>query len=241
VHGSGHSVPASIHTGDFEQPPAGGEDLNLLLDKMNGISFDEEKMQVTVQAGCHLGHDPLQPEQYPRLKDSLMHRLDQKGWALPITGGIVRQAIGGFLSTGSAGGSLQHAFAQQLVAIRLIDGKGEPPEFVKDDDPNNEIYGVGLSVGLMGVITSVTIQCVPTFNIKGRETTSRYEACEIDLFQSDGPSGRADLPTFFRDAEYCRCMWWPQKGIKKLWSGRQINWRRRLISSPSLMKSSRYF
>jgi len=66
VHGSGHSVPAAIHTGDFKQPPTGGKDLNLILDKMNSISFDEEKMQVTVQAGCHLGPDPRQSERYPK-------------------------------------------------------------------------------------------------------------------------------------------------------------------------------
>jgi D-arabinono-1,4-lactone oxidase len=227
VHGSGHSVPASVHTGDFKSPPPGEENINILLDEMNAITFDEEKMQVTVQAGCHLGADPRHPDRYPKLEDSLLYKIDQKGWALPITGGIVRQTIGGFVSTGSAGGSLKHAFNQQLVAIRLIDGTGEPRVFVKSDDPADEFYGVALSMGLMGVITSVTIQCVPNFTITGQESTTRYPNCEINLFGSgEGPEDleRPVLPAFFQDSDYCRCMWWPQNGIKKVvvWQAHRI-------------------
>jgi D-arabinono-1,4-lactone oxidase len=223
VHGSGHSVPASIHTGNFKEPPPGERDINIRLDKMKAISFDDEAMQVTVQAGCHLGSDPRHPDQYPRREDSLLYQLDQRGWAIPITGGIVRQAVGGFMSTGSAGGSLKHAFNRQLVAIRLIDGRGEAREFVKSDDPDNEFYGVALSMGLLGVITSVTIQCEPRFDIMGQESTTRYEQCEIDLFGHDG-GPRPELAEFFQGPDYTRCMWWPQNGIQKVvvWQARRL-------------------
>lgn len=224
VHGAGHSVPVSVHTGDFKRPPDGEQNLNLILDRMKAIAFDEATMQVTVEAGCHLGYDPHQPDQYPRRGDSLLYQLDQKGWALPITGGIIRQAVGGFLATGSAGGSLKHAFNRQVVAVRLIDGTGEVRVYNKSADPDDEFYGVVLSMGLLGIITSATLQCVPRFNIRGQEATNHYDDCAIDLFGTDKADGRPELAEYFQRPDHVRCMWWPQKGIKKIivWQANQI-------------------
>ena len=216
VRGSGHSVPASVLTGDFKQPPAGERNINLMLDKMNAVTFDDDNMQVTVQAGCHLGYDPRQPDQYPKLEDSLLYKLDQKGWAVSITGGITRQAVGGFISTGSAGGSLHHSFGQHIVAIRLIDGTGEVREFHRTDDLIDEFYAVPISMGLLGITTAVTLQCVPRFHITGLETTSKEKNCEIDLFGEQAASGKPDLSAHFQKTEYGRCMWWAQKRVNKV-------------------------
>lgn len=224
VRGAAHSSnKAAIYTGDFSSPPPVDNDFNLILDKMNAVDFDEAKMLVVVQAGCHFGYDVADPTGTSILENSLVYQLQQRGWALPITGGIIRQTMGGFLSTGSSGGSLQHSLLDAVVAIRIIDGSGTPHEFHRTDDEDNPFYAVGVSMGLLGIITSVTFQCVPTFNIAGMETTSGYTDCKLNLFDS-GDDGRPSVVSFFENAEYSRMMWWPQKGIEKtlLWEAHRI-------------------
>jgi hypothetical protein len=79
-------------------------------------------------------------------------------------------------------------------------------------------------MGLLGVITSVTFQCEPEFNIEGREITHRYGDAEYELFAPVGAASRPTLTDFFKTVEYGRGMWWPQRGIEKivLWQARRI-------------------
>src|SRR4051812_24441761 len=155
VRGSAHSVKAAIFTGNFEQPPTTDRDLNLILDRMTQVSFDEAKQQVTAQGGCHLGLDPMDPTGQSTRENSLFFQVDQKGWAFPTTGGISTQTVGGFMSTGSAGTSLHQAVGRQVLAIRLVDGLGNIQEYHKADDLDDPFYAAGVSMGLLGVITSV--------------------------------------------------------------------------------------
>jgi hypothetical protein len=138
VRGSAHSVPAAVYTGNFESPPPNESNINILMDKMRAVSFDDDQMQVTVGAGCHLGASPDDPTGTATVEKSLFYQLDRKGWAFPDTGGIIHQTVGGFLSTGSSGGSVSHSVGKSVVAARLIDGSGTLHELRtgNPDDPS---------------------------------------------------------------------------------------------------------
>jgi hypothetical protein len=209
VRGAGHSTRPAILTGDFERPPTGDRDVNIMLDRMSRVAFDDVRQQVTVEAGCTLR--------------SLFRQLEGRGWALPTTAGITHQTVGGFLSTGSAGGSLRHSIGGQVVALRLVDGLGRLHELRQDDNPENPFYAAGVSLGLLGIITGVTFQCVDRFRIVGSERTSSYAACEVDLF-ARGTDGRPDLETFLRAREYARLIWFPQPGVERVtvWQARRL-------------------
>ncbi len=223
VRGSAHSVNAAIYTRDYESPPGDERDINIFLDNMRGIVFDDKEMQVTVQAGCHMGRDPADPTKTSTEENSLVHQLEQRKWALPITGGIIHQTVGGFLSTGSSGGSLDHSLGDQLEALTIIDGKGDRQELKRSDDLDDRFYGAAVSMGLLGILTSATFKCVPSFNVTGQEATSSYEKCAIDLF-GDGDADKRSLERFFRETEYSRCMWWPQKGVRRIvvWKAKKL-------------------
>jgi FAD/FMN-containing dehydrogenase len=220
VRGSGHSEPGGINAS--AQGPGRGDAIDVQLDRMAAVTFDDESMQVTVQAGCHLGRDPEDLTGTSTWSNSLFWQLDRHGWALPDMGGITRQTVGGFLSTGSAGGSVEHSPGDLIVKIRLVDGNGVVHEWERSDDPNNPFFAAGISMGLLGVITSVTLQCVPKYNVIGHEQTSDYESCAVDLFGAGG--SRPSLETFLRAAEHSRLLWWPQKGARKMtvWQASKI-------------------
>lgn len=223
VRGAAHSVEAAIYTGDFLAPPSSEPGINIYMDRMIAVSFDDEKQQVTVEAGCHLGYDPADPAGTSTVENSLFYQLDQHGWAFPDTGGIIHQTVGGFLSTGSSGGSIHHGVGRQIVTFRLVDGQGQIRDFHKSDDLDDPFYGLGVSLGLMGIFTSVTFQCMDRYDIEGVEITSHYDQCEIDLF-GPGDDERPSLEQFFRQVEHSRLMWFPQKGIEKMivWKARKL-------------------
>ncbi len=219
VRGSGHSTSPAIYTssnrpspGDTPGPPDDGN-LNLLLDQMRAVlSWDDRTKQVTVQAGCHLGVDPSDPTHTSTTANSLFHWMDQRGWAMPDTGGISHQTVGGFLSTGSSGSSLHHSFNRQLIGLRIIDGNGEVIDLDRTDE---RFFAAGISLGLLGIIVRATFQCVSTYNIKGQQSTTSLDACAIDLF-GNGSAGRPSLEQFFRTTDHTRLMWWPQKGVDRM-------------------------
>lgn len=228
MRGAAHSFPL-IKT--LEAESASDGNLYMMLSKINTVSIDEEAMTVTVGAGCNLGLDPFDPTKTSTLENSLLYQLDQKKLAIPDLGGITHQTVGGFMSTGSSGGSTQFSFEDAIIGITLINCSSDGPQKASfnrpvPDNPDDPFYGAGVAtMGLFGVIISATFKCVPTFNIQGTETTTldNFEACTIDLF-GDGSKGKPSLQTFFEKTQYTRLMWWPQKGITKMvvWQASQI-------------------
>lgn len=225
VRGSGHSVYGAIHADGTPRTngDASGENLHVQLDRYTRIlHWDEAKMQVTVQAGCHLGIDPNDP--LSKLENSLLYQLDQRGWALPDLGGITHQTIAGFLSTGSAGGTTTFDLGGSIACIRMIDGTGKvhelrPNPADPNDEENNPFYAAGVSMGLLGVISTVTFQCEPRYDIIGEQVTSKVEDSGIEL---DG-EGENGLRRFMQRTEYSRLLWWPQRAVNKLqvWKARR--------------------
>lgn len=227
LRGSAHSFPL---IGTLEKGPASGRPYKyVMLSKMNAVHIDVGKKQVTAQAGAHLGRDPWDPTKISTLENSLLYQLDQVGLAIPDLGGIIHQTVGGFLSTGSAGGSTQFAFEEGLISIDIIHAgpNGAQKTTFKrpsSNNPDDPFFGVGIAtMGLFGVVVSATFQCVPKFNIKGKETISTVENCAIDLFGA-GSGSKPSLEAFFQQTQYTRLVWWPQENVKKMvvWQAEQI-------------------
>lgn len=197
---------------------------------------------VKVQAGCHLGIDPSDPTGISTEKNSLLYKLDKKGLAFPDLGGITHQTIGGFLSTGSSGGSTMFSFEDAVMSVDIVTcekGKATLKTFRRPpkgkNNPNDPFFGVAVAgLGLFGVIVSATFQCVPKFFIAGQEATTGEDDCEIDLFGAGGK--KPSLEQFLMTKrgikpvpEYTRMMWWPQAGVNKMvvWKA----WREKLADA----------
>ncbi len=232
VRGAAHSVHAAI----FAQAEPSAEVLELMLDRYCALRFDDALRQVTAQAGVHLGVDPRDPTGRSSLDDALCPALAARGWALPDLGGISHQTLAGFLATGSAGGSVHHAFTDAVVAMRIVDGTGAVRTFrrhvphaptgrrwlqpQKFSSSGGDLAGALVSLGLLGVVSEVTLQCEPNWDLIGDEAVSSLTDAEVDLF-SDGDDG---LCALFERSEYLRLLWWPQPGVDRLvvWKARRM-------------------
>ena len=218
VRASGHSMPQSIYTDecsldevDVLAPAPDGDNVNIMLDRYADIiSVDEDLKLATVEAGIHLGHDPNNPRS--RLQNSLLYQLHEEyGLTVDALGGITHQTVGGFLTTGSSGGSLTYSVQVNVHAMRFVDGKGKIFEVSRDDTNQDNFNASLVSLGLLGVLSTVTFRCVDTFNITGNQVGTLTNDAAVDIF-SDNPESedRIGLTTFLKETEYARMVWWPQ-------------------------------
>ena len=223
IRGSAHSVAWSIYTDPVHGLPVNktiigtppkGDDINISLNKMNRLDWiDENQGIVEVGAGLHLGADPYEAIGSATLKESFLYQIFEKGWGINDLGGISHQTVSGFISTGSAGGSLTYSL-DNVLAFWVIDGTGQAGWVERGSD---EFDAVSVSMGLLGVITKIRFKLARTFNIYGQEITVPESGPDspIDLF-GPGDDKRPSLAQFLKDAPYSRILWWPQKGLKRL-------------------------
>eukprot|EP00698_Gefionella_okellyi_P002146 TRINITY_DN11995_c0_g3_i1.p1 TRINITY_DN11995_c0_g3~~TRINITY_DN11995_c0_g3_i1.p1 ORF type:complete len:968 (+),score=185.54 TRINITY_DN11995_c0_g3_i1:73-2976(+) len=95
--------------------------------------------------------------------DSLLVRLWNDGLALPNLPGILRQTVGGAISTGSEGGSLHHSIYSTLRGIQFMNGQGVLQWAWRNDTDNTLFRAAAVSMGLLGVITEVVFEPVAAF------------------------------------------------------------------------------
>ena len=127
----------------------------LSLDAMNRILSVEGNV-VTVQAGI-------------RLRD-LNEQLFARGLAIPNLGDINVQSIAGATSTATHGTGVGVGnLATMIVGLEIVTGDGT---LLRADERNEpELLRVArVGLGALGILTEVTLRCVPAFNLRAVET-----------------------------------------------------------------------
>ncbi len=143
VIGSGHSFTSLCSTNH----------VLISLDKYQGkIAINKEKNQATVKAGTKLS--------------LLGELLFKEGLAMENMGDINVQSIAGAISTGTHGtGVSLKSISNQIIAMKFINGKGDIIEC--SETKNTELFKAAqVSLGCLGIITEITLQCVPTYKLK---------------------------------------------------------------------------
>jgi L-gulono-1,4-lactone dehydrogenase len=175
--GGGHSfTPAAMTNGDL-----------LSLDRMDRIvQVDHGEGRVTVQAGI-------------RLRD-LNDRLADAGLAMPNLGDIDVQSLAGAISTATHGTGVGLGnLATTVVGMVMVTGTGDIVRCHDDDESaERELLRVArVSLGALGVVTEVTLQCVPAFNLHAIETVEVLD----DVL--------ADIHAFATSADHAELYWMP--------------------------------
>ena len=182
---------------------------------------------ITVGAGCYLGVNPM--DKASTLENSLDYQLDEKGYALPVLGGMSHQSLAGFLLTGSAGGSYAHGFADAVEQIDLVNGQGEVVALQKGTD---EFNAAGVSMGLFGIVTGVTLRVGQRYFVEGTEENKQFE----DSFLAPDAGGQgtktySKLKNALRENEYIHMNWFPQKYVRRVmqWTGKRVSPDQQLV------------
>ncbi|WP_326567491.1 D-arabinono-1,4-lactone oxidase [Amycolatopsis rhabdoformis] len=150
--GSGHSFTAI----------AVAESDALDLTRWTGIeSADLETHRVTVRAGTTI--------------QQLNAELDALGLAMTNLGDIDAQTIAGAISTGTHGtGARFGGIATQITGLELVLADGSAVSCSADERP--DLFNAArVGLGALGVITTVTLQCEPSFVLAAQERPEPLE------------------------------------------------------------------
>jgi FAD/FMN-containing dehydrogenase len=142
--GAGHSVTPLIETSGTV----------LDITRMTGVThIDAARRRVTALPGTTVG----------AMGDALW----AAGLALADQGDIDTQAIAGAIATGTHGsGSALPSFSAMLRGCRLVDGRGELVEI--DETQPELLRAAQVSLGMLGVMTSLAIEVVPAYRLAER-------------------------------------------------------------------------
>ena len=183
AHGEGGRVKV-IGAGHSFTPIAMTKGTLVSMDAMNVVSeIDPETGRVRVQAGI-------------RLKD-LNNILAVAGWALPNLGDINVQSLAGAISTATHGtGRDLPNIGANVVAMELVTGTGEVLRLSENEQPE-VLSAARAGLGALGIITEVTIQCVPAFNLHAIETVEPLASLT------------GDIQAFIESADHTEFFWMP--------------------------------
>lgn len=103
------------------------------------------------------------------------------GLALANMGDIDRQSLGGAIGTGTHGtGPTLGNLSTQVVGLRLVTVQGD----VIDCSPTQEaaIFNAAqVSLGALGIITQVTLRCLPAYQLHERTWVATFDECMAAL------------------------------------------------------------
>jgi FAD/FMN-containing dehydrogenase len=151
--GSGHSFTPVVETSG----------LLLSLSNMRGIiKTDHEKRRVTAAAGTTI--------------NELGRALKEQGLSMVNQGDIDSQALAGALTTGTHGtGATLGNLASQIVGMRLVQPNGE---ILNVDESNPDLLRAAqVSVGVLGVISEITLQLMDSYNLHEKIWREDFDAC----------------------------------------------------------------
>lgn len=233
VRGASQSVDAAVYTDGYSEAGGQTKNINMVLNRMRQVFITPDSTLVRVQAGCNLGFDPFAPVDpgdpgaTSTETNGLFYILQSNGLAIPNVTDAIHQTVAGFLSTGSSGGTTTHSFFDALVSVRIVDGEGNVKVFNRPvpDNPDDPFYAVGLSLGLLGIITEVTLQCIPSFNIIGQQAITPDAEAEYDFFGNGSPQ-KPSLQQYLSETEFARMIWWPFPTVKRV-----ISWKAKTMDA----------
>ncbi len=172
VAGSGHSF----------SPVARSDGVRISLERLPpSVSVADDGTTVTVPAGMTLR--------------TLNRELDSRGLALPNLGDIDAQTIAGAIQTGTHGtGAGFGSLASFVSGLTLVLADGSLVSCARGE-PLFDAAVVGL--GAFGVLTSVTLECVPAFVLRAEERPAALAAV-LD-----------DLDSLVASHDHFEFYWWP--------------------------------
>lgn len=154
-----HSVRITGNRQSSADIIAGTDDLISLEHYNSKVSIDSSRYEITVQAGMVLA--------------DLLDLVDQQQWTIPALPDINTITVGGALATGTHGtGREALILSGYMVKCRVVLASGEIAEY---DETNPELEAIRVSLGVLGIFSTVTFRCEPRWNLQLEERPMRDE------------------------------------------------------------------
>lgn len=155
-----------------------GDDVVLDMTRLSEVKVAPDRTTVTVGPGCRIA--------------ALLDALRSHNLTLPTIGAVTRQTIGGAISTGTHGSgkpSLSHYVRAMRIATYHPDTRRpfvlelNAEECPEGDQRRAKLHTARCSLGYLGVILSVTLECRPRYDVS--ETLALVDSLDEVLGRAD--------------------------------------------------------
>jgi L-gulono-1,4-lactone dehydrogenase len=138
-----------------------------LSDYRRVVAHDRDARTVTVQAGITLA--------------DLCEELDLRGFALENMGDVGYQSLAGATATATHGTGVRFGnLSSRITGLSVVTAAGDVITCSGEDNADVfEVARVGL--GALGVVSTITLQCVPAFNLHAVEEPMRVDDVLTDF------------------------------------------------------------
>jgi len=173
---------------------ADSKENQISLKEMNKVvSLDKKANTITVEGGARYGE--------------FVTYLHQNGYALPNLASLPHITVAGACGTATHGSGIKNGnLSTSVSAIEFVNAAGELVTLSKQKD-GDEFFGAVVNLGAIGVVTKVTLDLLPTFDMKQvvyRNLPIEQLKNNFDNLQSKGYS-----VSLFTD--------WKNKNINEVW------------------------
>jgi FAD/FMN-containing dehydrogenase len=153
VSGSGHSFT----------PVVGTNGLLLSLANLRGVqNIDRDRKQITVAGGTRI--------------NEVGRTLKEHGLSLINQGDIDSQAVAGAFTTGTHGTGIKLGnLASSIAGLRIVTATGDVLDI--DGRDSDRLHAAQVSVGTLGVISSLTLNVMDAYHLHERLWRDDFETC----------------------------------------------------------------
>lgn len=179
---------------------ADSNDNQVSLKEMNKVvSIDKVSKTVTVEGGMKYGE--------------LAPYLHENGYALPNLASLPHIGIAGACATATHGSGVKNGNLSTAVsAIEFVNASGDLVVLSKKKD-GDQFYGAVVNLGAIGVVTKVTLDLQPTFNMK--QVVYRNLPIEELKNNFENLQAKGYSVSLFTD--------WKNKNINEVWIKKLVN------------------
>ena len=129
----------------------------------DGVMLDLARMDQVLDSDRESGLVRVQPG---ITLHELGRQLAERGLALQNQGDIDAQTLAGALATATHGtGARFGNLSSRVEAMRVVTGAGEPIELTPESEADG-LRAARVGVGAAGIVTEVTVRCVPLFTLR---------------------------------------------------------------------------
>ena len=129
----------------------------------DGVMLDLARMDQVLDSDRESGLVRVQPG---ITLHELGRQLAERGLALQNQGDIDAQTLAGALATATHGTGARFAnLSSRVEAMRVVTGAGEPIELTPESEADG-LRAARVGVGAAGIVTEVTVRCVPLFTLR---------------------------------------------------------------------------
>ncbi len=156
--------------------------------RLNGIiELDEANSQITVEGGIKYGE--------------LCHFVEERGFAFHNLASLPHISVAGSIATATHGSGLKNGnLASSVKAIEFVDAAGDL-HTIKKGDP--EFEGAVVGLGALGLVTAVTLELVPSFEVaQSVYADMPFDALKSDFLQIMGAGYSVSLFTDWKDGVF---------------------------------------